>query len=88
MVKEAVGIGVEVEPCKRHDEIEKFVLYGEDNLGELIEFQHTFVVGGPQGFEKCRGNGEKGHVFYIRVASFGIRKDRWQDFGIKAHWDG
>jgi hypothetical protein len=58
------------------------VLYRDDHLGELIEFQNTFVVGGPKGFEKCRGYGKKGHMFNVRVASSGIRGGQ-KDIGVK-----
>lgn len=58
---------VEVETRQGHDDVEKPVLEGDEVAGGKVEGEFAFVVGGPEGVEECRGDGEEGDVLDVGV---------------------
>lgn len=43
-IKVGIGVGVEIEAGKGHDDVEQFVLDAEEDLGEPVEFHGTFII--------------------------------------------
>ena len=67
--KKIIRISVKIEAGKRHDEIEEFMLEGDDDCGETIERHDALVVGRPEGLEECGGYCEERKVFYVGITA-------------------
>ena len=64
----AVRERVQVEAREGEDDVEELVLHGEEELARGVEGHLAVVVGGPEGLEENRGDGEEGEVLDIGVA--------------------
>jgi hypothetical protein len=65
--QEPIRVDVEVEPAESHNDVKELVLNGNEEGGEAVEDEGTFVVGGPEGFEEDGRDGEEGDVFDVGV---------------------
>jgi hypothetical protein len=61
---------VEVSPCKHHDDVEEFVLEGDEHACKGVEFHCVTIVGGVEVGEEDGGYSEEGKVFDVGIVAW------------------